>query len=156
MMLSLFRDQEVTVERHTSKKEQILSLFSAGQKQPEKISQKIGTGSSYVAKVLKEAGLLKNYFDLYTSTKDPSNTHSKLFANRLGFKTKKIAERSVNFLDRYYQGFKTRHDRTGQHQTLIAGLTMFNRARGIGKNEEASIYRQWIIKCLSEDIPIPA
>src|SRR6185437_9500297 len=126
----------------TSKKEQILSLFAEGQKQPERIGTKVGAAPSYVAQVLIEAGLLKNYFDLYTSTKEAVNVYSKTFANRLGFKTKKVAERSVNFLDRCYRGFKNRNDRTGQHQALVAGLTMFNRARGIGKNEEASVFQQ--------------
>jgi hypothetical protein len=135
-----------------SKKEQILSLFTTHQMNPEEIGEKVGSTPSYVAKVLQDAGYLQNYFDLYTSTQHPINVYSRLFANRLGFKTKKIAQRSVNFLDQCYRKFKKNRDRTGQHHALIVALTMFNRALGLQKKEEASVFQQWLIQCLSDDL----
>lgn len=108
--------------KNQSKKEQILSLFLAGQVIPEEIGEKVGASPSYVAKVLQEAGHLQSYFDLYTSTKYPMNAYSRLFANRLGFKTKKVSQRSIHFLDRWYQKFKKKNDRTGQHHALVVAL----------------------------------
>jgi hypothetical protein len=138
-----------------TKKEQIVSLFSEKNLRPEEIARQVEGTVSYVVNVLREAGYQQNYFDLYTSSEHPMNVYSKIFANRLGFKTLKIAQRSVNFINRYYQMFKRNHDRTGQHHALMVALTMFNRARWIQKREEANLFREWLIHCLNEDIEAP-
>lgn len=135
-----------------SKKDQILSLFLTKHMPPEEIVEEVEASLSYVAKVLQDAGYLQNYFDLYTSTKHSMNIYSRLFAHRIGFKTQKIAQKSVHILDQWYRKFKKSNDRTGQHHALVVALTMFNRARWIKKKEEALIFQQWIIQCLNDDL----
>ena len=128
-----------------SKKEQIISLFLSGITDIEDLSIIIGVRPSYVGSVLKEADLVKDYFDLYTSTSHPMNVYSKFFAGKLGFKDTETAEKSVEIIDRLYRQFGIGHDRTGQHHALLMALTMFDRARWTGKLEEAEIYRQWLV-----------
>ena len=99
---------------------------------------------SYVASVLQDSGLLSGYFDLYTSTAAPMNVYSKFFAHKLGFKDEEAVRESVELLEHYYRQFEEQGDRAGQHHVLMLALTMFDRARWIGKLPGAEAYRQWL------------
>jgi hypothetical protein len=109
-----------------------------------------GARPSYVGSVLQESGLVKGYFDLYTSTAHPMNVYSKFFANKLGFKDEETARESVELIDRLYGQFEFAQDRAGQHHALSMALVMFDRARWTGKGREADIFRQWMLARLNE------
>ena len=135
-----------------SKKEMILSLFGRGTTEVETIAAISGAKPSYVGSVLHQAGLISNYFDLYTSTNYPMNVYSKHFRGKLGFKDVETARRSVRNLEQAYQYFERRQDRAGQHHALEMALTMLDRARWTGKTEEAEIYRLWLVDKLSRPL----
>jgi hypothetical protein len=128
-----------------SKKDMILSLYNSGTTEIEAIAAVSGAKPSYVGSVLHQAGLIDNYFDLYTSTNYPMNIYSKHFRGKLGFKDVLTAQRSVRNLEQSYNYFANQQDRAGQHHTLEMALTMLDRARWTGKLEEAEIYRRWLV-----------
>lgn len=134
----------------TSKKEQIISLYTLGIDNLDDIALMTASRTTYVASVLQAAGLIKGYFDLYTTTGHPMNTYSRFFAGKLGFKDRPTADRSVGLIDQLYRRFEIARDRAGQHHSLMMALTMFNRARWTGKQEEANVFRQWLLNKLSE------
>jgi hypothetical protein len=136
-----------------SKKEQILSLYTNGITDPRDIAFITGSRPSYVASVLSDANLLKDYHDLYTSTSHPMNVYSKFFAGQLGFRDAAAARASVDLLDRYYKQFALAADRAGQHHALLMALTMFDRARWTNKPAEAAIFRRWLVDRLNEPLP---
>jgi len=135
-----------------SKKDMILSLYNSGTTEIEAIVAVSGAKPSYVGSVLHQAGLIDNYFDLYTSTNYPMNIYSKHFRGKLGFKDVLTAQRSVRNLEQSYQYFANSQDRAGQHHTLEMALTMLDRARWTGKLEEAEIYRRWLVGKLSRPL----
>ena len=135
-----------------SKKEMILSLFANGTTEIETIAAISGAKPSYVGSVLHQAGLIDNYFDLYTSTNYPMNIYSKHFRGKLGFKDVETARRSVRNLEESYRYFDKLQDRAGQHHTLEMGLTMLDRARWTNKLAEAEVYRLWIVNKLSKPL----
>lgn len=136
--------------RRVSKKDQILALFMSGINEVEDLSMITGSRPSYVGSILQESGLLKGYFDLYTSTAHPMNVYSKFFANKLGFKDMEAARESIEIIDRLYRQFEFAKDRAGQHHALSMALTMFDRARWTGKGEEADIFRHWLMARMNE------
>ncbi len=142
-------DEHTTVQ---SKKEMILSLFNSGTTEIESIAAISGAKPSYVGSVLHQAGLIDNYFDLYTSTNYPMNIYSKHFRGKLGFKDVLTAQRSVRNLEQSYRYFANQQDRAGQHHTLEMALTMLDRARWTGKLEEAEIYRRWLVGKLDQPL----
>ncbi len=133
-----------------SRKDQIISLFLSGMGEVEDIAVITGARPSYVGSVLRDAGLVTGYFDLYTSTSHPQNVYSKFFANKLGFKDMDAARESIEVIDRLYRQFEFAKDRAGQHHALSMALTMFDRARWTGKGREADIFRQWMQAKLNE------
>lgn len=133
-----------------SKKDQILALFMSGIGEVEDLAMITGSRPSYVGSVLQESGLMKGYFDLYTSTAHPMNVYSKFFASKLGFKDEEAARASVEVIDRLYRQFELAKDRAGQHHALAMALTMFDRARWTGKGREADIFRHWLTSRLDE------
>lgn len=135
-----------------SKKDMILALFENGTTEIETIAAISGARPSYVGSVLHQAGLIDNYFDLYTSTNYPMNVYSKHFRGKLGFKDVETARRSVRNLEEAYRFFEKNQDRAGQHHTLEMGLTMLDRARWTGKMEEAEVYRLWMVSKLSRPL----
>jgi hypothetical protein len=136
--------------RRVSKKDQILALFMSGINEVEDLAMITGARPSYVGSILQESGLMKGYFDLYTSTAHPMNVYSKFFANKLGFKDMEAARESIEIIDRLYRQFEFAKDRAGQHHALSMALTMFDRARWTGKGEEADIFRHWLMARLNE------
>lgn len=135
-----------------TKKGVILALFNSGITEIETIATIAGAKPSYVGSVLQSAGLIDNYFDLYTSTGLPMNIYSKHFKGKLGFKDVRSAERGVLVLDSAYRHFDIKQDRAGQHHALEMGLVMLDRARWTGKLEEAEVYRRWLMKKLSKPL----
>ncbi|CAN5306958.1 hypothetical protein BH10ACI1_BH10ACI1_01930 [soil metagenome] len=135
-----------------SKKEMILSLFQNGTTEVETIAAISGAKPSYVGSVLHQAGLIDNYFDLYTSTNYPMNIYSRHFRGKLGFKDVKTARKSVQNLEQAYRYFDRQQDRAGQHHALEMALTMLDRARWTGKFEEAEVYRLWLMNKLSRPL----
>jgi hypothetical protein len=135
-----------------SKKDMILSLYNSGTTEVEAIAAISGAKPSYVGSVLHQAGLINNYFDLYTSTNYPMNIYSKHFRGKLGFRDVLTAQRSVRNLEESYRYFANQQDRAGQHHTLEMALTMLDRARWTGKLEEAEIYRRWLVGKLSQPL----
>src|ERR671933_328372 len=136
--------------RRVSKKDQILALFMSGINEVEDLAMITGSRPSYVGSILQESGLMKGYFDLYTSTAHPMNVYSKFFANKLGFKDMDAARESIEIIDRFYRQFEFAKDRAGQHHALSMALTMFDRARWTGKGQEADVFRHWLMARLNE------
>jgi hypothetical protein len=82
---NLFEMEEQTPIQ--SKKDMILSLYNSGTTEVEAIAAVSGAKPSYVGSVLHQAGLIDNYFDLYTSTNYPMNIYSKHFRGNSASKT---------------------------------------------------------------------
>ena len=133
-----------------SRKDQIIALYLSGMNEIEDLAIITGARPSYVGSTLQESGLVKGYFDLYTSTAHPMNVYSKFFANKLGFKDEETARESVELIDKLYRQFEYAQDRAGQHHALSMALVMFDRARWTGKGREADIFRQWMLARLGE------
>jgi hypothetical protein len=133
-----------------SRKDQIIALYLSGMNEIEDLAIITGARPSYVGSILQESGLVKGYFDLYTSTAHPMNVYSKFFANKLGFKDEETARESVEVIDKLYRQFEFAEDRAGQHHALQMALVMFDRARWTGKGQEADIFRQWLLRQLNE------
>lgn len=133
-----------------SKKDQIVALYLSGVETVEELALLTQSRPSYVGTVLQEAGLGPGYFDLYTSTAQPMNVYSKYFAGSLGYRDAEAARRSVEVIDRRYRQFGLAGDRAGQHHALLMALTMFDRARWTGKQDEAEPFREWLVAHLQE------
>jgi hypothetical protein len=132
-----------------TKKQQIMALYVSGITNVEDLATITQARPSYVGAVLQNAGLLRGYFDLYTSTAHPMNVYSRRFAGKLGFKDEATARHSVAVLDQLYEQFAEAGDRAGQHHALSMALVMFDRARWTGKGREADIFRQWLVAHLT-------
>ncbi|HET6569281.1 MAG TPA: hypothetical protein VFG50_15035 [Rhodothermales bacterium] len=143
-----------TSQDSVSKKDQIISLFLSGMTEIEDLAMVTNSRPSYVGSVLQEAGLTREYFDLYTSSRHPMNVYSKFFTGRLGFRDEDTARRSVELIDRMHRQFELAGDRAGQHHALMMALTMFDRARWTGKAREADVFRRWLLHQLEEANPI--
>ncbi|HZT82845.1 MAG TPA: hypothetical protein VFA26_21620 [Gemmataceae bacterium] len=133
-----------------TKKDQILELYVSGVTDVKDLALFTGSKPSYVASVLHGFGQAPAYFDLYTSTRQPMNVYSQLFAGRLGYRDVAAARQGVALLDQWYQQFGRTEDRAGQHHTMMLALIMFNRARWSNKPAEAAVYRDWLEARLHE------
>lgn len=129
-----------------SKKAQILDLFRSGITDPVELAAYAETSSSYVAQVLRSAGLLGGYFDLYTTTASDQNVYSRYFRGVLAFKDLAAARASVQRIDELYRHFDSIGDRAGQHQAMVIALTGQNRARWCGKTREAALFHDWLCR----------
>ena len=150
------KEKNAGSERRSSKvsrKDQIIALYLSGMNEIEDLAIITGARPSYVGSVLQESGLVKGYFDLYTSTAHPMNVYSKFFAGKLGFKDEATARESVELIDKLYRQFEYAQDRAGQHHALSMALVMFDRARWTGKGQEADIFRQWLLDRFNEPQP---
>ena len=127
-----------------TKKEIVLDLYHQGVTDVATIGRQTKIHPSYVAQVLRQAGLLTGYFDLYTSTNAEQNVYSRFFHHVLSFKNVEAAKKSINRIDSLYQYFEEIGDRAGQHQAMVLALTGKNRARWSGKHEEAKIFSDWL------------
>ncbi|MEW6128736.1 MAG: hypothetical protein AB1757_16975 [Acidobacteriota bacterium] len=129
---------------HPSKKEQILQLHQDGITDVAEVAYLVDASPSYVAEVLRQAGLLTGYFDLYTTTASEQNIYSRYFRNILAFKNVEAAQQSIEKIDRLYSYFERIGDRAGQHHAMLLALTGKNRARWSNKLEEAKIFSDWL------------
>jgi hypothetical protein len=136
-----------------TKKDQIIALYTSGITDVGDLAIITHSRPSYVASVLQQAQQLRGYFDLYTSSKRPMNVYSKFFAGKLGFKDEEAARHSIELIDHFYRQFELAQDRAGQHHALLMALTMFDRARWTGKEQEADIFRRWLVDQLTSDEP---
>jgi hypothetical protein len=128
-----------------SKKDRILELYGLGVTEIDRLAAEVGTKTSYVANVLQDAGLLRGYFDLYTTTNREQNAYSRFFRGVLSFKSIEAARQSVERLERLYRYFERTGDRAGQHHAEVLALTGRNRARWSGKTQEAAIFMDWLV-----------
>jgi hypothetical protein len=153
-------EAEPAAPKKPNKKDQILSLFSAGIHELPDLAHMTQSRPSYVASVLQDAGLMTGYFDLYTPSNQPMNVYSKFFAGKLGFRDVETAQKSLELIDRLYRQFDQIQDRAGQHHALVMALTMFDRARWTNKGPEAEVFRKWLLERLEEGeqrvAPVPA
>ena len=78
--------REAPRSQRVTKKQQIIDLYLAGITEFEALASMTGAQPSYVGAVLRHAGLIEGYFDLYTSTAHPMNVYSKRLTKQLGFK----------------------------------------------------------------------
>jgi hypothetical protein len=143
-------EREEGADRPLSKKDQILSLYAGGITEVDDLALITNSRPSYVAGLLQEKQLRPEYFDLYTTTRQPMNLYSKYFAGKLGFKDVETARRSVELIDHMYRQFETGGERSGQHHCLVMALTMFDRIRWTCKTAEAGVFRQWLADQLHE------
>jgi len=134
--------------RPPTKKQRILDLHAAGITDIVELARRVQTTTSYVAAVLTEAGLLRGYYDLYTTSARPMNYYGRLFQGILSFKNEASALDSVERIDKLYHYFEEQGDRAGQHHAMLVALTGRNRALGIGKVDEARIFSRWLIEHL--------
>ncbi|HXG68621.1 MAG TPA: hypothetical protein VNO70_26230, partial [Blastocatellia bacterium] len=130
--------------RKESKKSRVLALYSAGVTDIGELARRVQSRPSYVASILQRAGLLRGYFDLYTTTARDQNVYSRFFRNVLSYKSVEAAKESVEQIARLYKYFERIGDRAGQHHAEVLALTGRNRARWSGKPEEARIFEQWL------------
>ncbi len=147
------KNQEADAGKRLTKKEQILSLYMAGIGSVEDLATLTDARPSYVGAVLQQAGYVNGYHDLYTSTANPMNAYSRFFAGRLGFKDVRTARESIRLIDHFHRQFDRIGDRAGQHHALVMAMTMFNRARWTGKEEEAEVFRRWLVRRLLQAAP---
>jgi hypothetical protein len=129
-----------------TKKDRILRMFKDGIKEIDRLAALSDSKPSYVASVLQAAGLLRGYFDLYTTTNQDQNAYSRFFRGVLEFKTVEAARESVRKIDRLYRYFERIGDRAGQHHAEVMALTGRNRARWSNKKEAAQIYMDWLVR----------
>ena len=141
--LETLRAEEARAKTPT-KKDLVLNLYHQGITDVAAIGQQTKIHPSYVAQVLRQAGLLTGYFDLYTSTNAEQNVYSRFFRHVLSFKNIEAAKKSIDRIDSLYQYFEEIGDRAGQHQAMVLALTGKNRARWSGKHEEAKIFSDWL------------
>jgi hypothetical protein len=132
-------------ESKVSKKERILELYGQGVTEIDRLAAEVDTRPSYVANVLQDAGLLRGYFDLYTTTNREQKAYSRFFRGVLSFKSVDAARQSVERLDRLYRYFERAGDRAGQHHAEVLALTGRNRARWSGKTDEAQVFMDWLV-----------
>jgi hypothetical protein len=139
-------DQRKTrAEKRQTKKDHILRLYRDGLTDIERLAGEVGTRPSYVASVLQDAGVLRGYFDLYTTTNRDQNAYSRFFRGALSFKTVADAKRSVERIDALYRYFERVGDRAGQHHAEVLALTGRNRARWSNKPEAAAVFMTWLV-----------
>ncbi len=136
--------KEPRARQKVTKKSRILGLHKAGITDIGEIARIVKSQPSYVANVLQGAGLLKGYFDLYTTTARDQNLYSRHFRNVLSFKSVEAAKQSVARIAELYEHFERIGDRAGQHHAEVLALTGRNRARWSGKAEEARIFEDWL------------
>lgn len=134
-----------------TKKDQILSLYESGATDIAEIVRTLAVRPSYVAQVLQDAGHIKGYFDLYSSTSNPEseqNVYARFFRNVLQYRTVEAAHESVKQISRLYNYFERLNDRAGQHHAMSVALMGHNRARWSRKHEESAIFHEWLLSVM--------
>jgi hypothetical protein len=134
-----------------TKKSRILKLYDRGL-DVEAIADALATSTSYVANVLIESGRSVEYEDLYTTTsRRPYSPEARRLAGAVRFRDPEVARESVRRLEEAFHQFQREGNRRGQHRAQMLALVGKNRAAGIGKTEEANIFRDWLIHSFYEE-----
>jgi hypothetical protein len=138
------KESQLKKTQKITKKTRVLELYRSGVTDIGEIARTVKTRPSYVASILQNAGLIRGYFDLYTTTARDQNLYSRHFRNVLSFKSVEAAKESVAQIARLYQYFERIGDRAGQHHAEVLALTGRNRARFSGKKEESQVFEEWL------------
>lgn len=137
--------------RTRTKKERIIELYDRGF-DVESIADALATNPSYVANTLIAAGRPVEYEDLYTTTSGRLySKEARRLAGVLRFRDIKAARESVRQLEEAYRQFGQEKNKRGQYRAQLLALIGKYRAEGIGKHKEADLFREWLIKTLSEE-----
>ena len=134
-----------------TKKELAVGMYQKGMR-VDSIAELLNSDPSYIANVLIDRGFTPEYVDLYTST-GPQNRYAAMLAGVLRFKDVAAARESVRRISELHAQFEAQHDRRGMHQCEVLALTGKNRAAGIGKWQEASVFGDWLADHLHEPRP---
>lgn len=138
-------------ERRPTKKDRILELYDRGL-DVESIAEALSTNPSYVANTLIQSGRAVEYEDLYTTTTGRAySAEARRLSGVLRFKDVEAAKQSVIELEKAYDEFAQNGNRRGLHRVQMMALIGKNRAEGIGKWQEASIFREWLIRSLTRE-----
>lgn len=138
-------------EPKVTKKERIVVLYDRGF-DIESIADALATNVSYVANTLIQSGRPVDYEDLYTTTSGRAySKEARMLSGVLRFKDMQAARESIRRLNEVFQEFSRQGNRRGQHRAQMLALIGKNRAEGIGKNEEASLFRDWLIETLNRE-----
>lgn len=137
--------------RMKTKKERIIELYDEGF-DVESIADALATNPSYVANTLIAEGRPVEYEDLYTTTSGRLySKEARRLAGVLRFKDIEAARESVRQLDEAYRQFGQEKNKRGQYRAQLLALIGKHRAEGIGKHREADLFREWLVKTLSEE-----
>lgn len=137
-------------QKHT-KKERILELYDDGLDVPA-IADVLATNPTYVANTLIQSGRPVEYEDLYTATSGRAySEEARRLSGVLRFKDMDAARESVRRLDQVFAEFSAEGNKRGMHRAQMMALIGKNRAEGIGKRDEAAIFRDWLIRSLTRE-----
>ncbi|MHB1000193.1 MAG: hypothetical protein ACYC27_13195 [Armatimonadota bacterium] len=118
----------------------------------ESIADALTTSPSYVANTLIQSGRPVDYEDLYTTTSGRAySSEARELSGTLRFKDVDAAKASVKKLDEAFTIFLRDKNKRGQHRAQMLALIGKNRADGIGKHDEAAIFRDWLISSLQRE-----
>ena len=134
-----------------TKKDRIIKLYDRGL-DVESIAEALATNPSYVANTIIASGRSVDYEDLYTSTSGRAySPEARRLAGVLKFKDVAAAKESIQRLQEAFGEFSREGNKNGQHRAQMLALIGKNRAEGLGKIEEASLFRDWLIRTLSQE-----
>lgn len=133
-----------------SKKLMAVELYDQGVTDVEEIAARLRTSASYVANTLAAAGRTVGYRDLYTSTGIDRARYARAFDGVLRFKDVEAARGSVAKLDALYEMYRIERDRRGMFHAEFLALTGIHRAQGVGKHEEAKVFKKWLSDRLAQ------
>ncbi|MHB0912336.1 MAG: hypothetical protein ACYC2Y_02680 [Armatimonadota bacterium] len=117
----------------------------------ESIADAVQSSRSYVANVLIQSGRPVDYEDLYTTSRREYSAEARRLSGVLRFKDVEAAKESIRRLDEAFREFQREGNKRGQHRAQMLALVGKNRAEGIGKHEEASIFRDWLIRTMTQE-----
>ena len=137
-----------------TKKNRMVRLYDRGF-DVESIADALATNPTYVANTLIQAGRPVEYEDLYTTTTGRFySEEARRLSGVLRFKDVPAARESVSRLDEAFRRFESERNKRGQHRAQMLALIGKNRAEGIGKTEEAAVFRDWLVRTLTHEAAV--
>ena len=134
-----------------TKKERIIKLYDRGL-DVESIADALSTSPTYVANTVIASGRQVEYEDLYTTTTGRVySAEARRLSGVLRFKDAEAARESVRRLDEAFREFEREGNKRGRHRAQMLALIGKNRAEGIGKTEEAALFRDWLMTSLTRE-----
>lgn len=144
-------EEHTETQPKATKKDRIIRLYDRGF-DVASIADALATSPTYVANTLIQSGRPVEYEDLYTTTSGRAySEEARRLSGALRFKDVEAARESVKKLDEAYREFQRDGNKRGQHRAQMLALIGKNRAEGIGKTEEAGIFRDWLVDTLSRE-----